>query len=261
MNFYNMSQFPNLRKEYDLSEYMKLKANSSSLMLLHYNQELNNFINGGITHGFHYAFYGNSLSGKTYFLEKLIMKNLENLIINKAKILIISTNGGFSYTKIKKSCNRKFSNNINDVIDIIRFRTDNEVFRFLLLLNKTENLPYSFIFLDNVNKLLDKKNVNLNTLSTNIKNINKNKKIGVVSIIYKEYNTRVEIKDFKNLICSDNLNAIIQFDFQFNFFNLDINLRFFNMKRRKYFIKICNNNGMKVLIFIFLLLIINNTIF
>jgi len=208
---------------------------------------LNKFLKGGITQGFHYALIGNSLSGKTYFLETLIVKNLEEFFNKKAKILIINTNGSFSYTKIKNSCNKNSAKILNEVIDIIRFRTDHEVLKFLLILNKTEKLPYSFIFIDNINKLIDKKNNNLNTLNIYVENLKKNKNIGVVSVIFKEYHNRVEIKDFKNLICSDPQNSIITFDFQLNFFNLDINLRLFNMKRRKYFLKINNYNGQKVI--------------
>lgn len=260
MNLYKNSQFSNLKKEYDLSEYMKLKKNDSSMTLFHFNQELNKFLSEGITQGFHYVFYGNTLSGKTYFLENLIIKNIENLLNFQTKILIISTNGSFHYAKIKNICNKKFYNKINEVIDIVRFRTDNEVLRFLLLLNKTENLPYSFIFIDNLNKLVDKKNTNLNTLNTNIENLKKNKNIGVVSVIFKEFNNRFEIKDFKSLVCFDNQNNLIRFDFKFNFFNLDLNLRFINMKRRKYFLKVYKNNDNKVIIYYFSIfsLLMNN---
>lgn len=255
MDFYNQSQFPNLKKEYDLSEYMQLKAINCSLVLSHYNQELNKFLNGGITPGFYYAFYGNTLSGKTYFLKTLIVKNLEELIKKNSKILIISTNGSFSYSFLKKKCNKNYSNKVNGVIDIVRFRTDNEVLKFLWLLNKTEKLPYSFIFIDNFNKITDKRNLNLNTLNMNIENLKKNKNIGVISIIFKDYNNRIEIKDFKSLMSSDRQNAIMQFDFQFNFFNLDLNLRLYNMKIRKYFLKISNNVGQKVFILFIVLLI------
>jgi len=247
IDFYNTSLYPNLKKEYDLSANIKLTSNNSYLKLSHYNQEFDKFLNGGITQGLYYMFYGHNLFGKTFFFETLILKNLETLIIHKAKILIISTNGSLTYTKIRNSFNGKFYNKINEVINIIRFRTDNEVLKFLFVLNKKESLPFSFIFIDNFNKQIDNKNINVKTLHTHIENLKKNKNIGVVSVIFNHSN-RIEIKDFKNLICSDSQINKIQFDYLFKFVNLDLNFRFFNLKKRTYFLKIYNNIGYKVFV-------------
>lgn len=252
-NYLNNSQFQNTAKEYDLSEYEKLKKPIQiPFVFFHKNQELNKFLKGGITKGFHYSLYGNTLTGKTYFLETLIETNLNEILINKIKILIISTNGTFSYSKIEGMYNKENLKNIKDFIDIIKLRTENEILSLLISLNRIEEIPYSFIFIDNFGSISDKKNSNINNLYIQIENLKKNKNIGIVSIMFKEFNYRIDIKDFKLLKCSDQYFYIMNNDFQLTFFNLDINLKFYNMKKRRYFLKVYNNDGDIVIYFFYL---------
>ncbi len=249
---YNDSSIENSKREYSLLEFYNnsLKNNKIFFSLFHPNKDVNRFLNGGIKQGNSYSIYGNSLTGKSFFLEILIINNLKEILLNKTKILIITTNGGFTYTKLKKM-NTKFNNNnlnINQIIDILPLRTENDVLCYLDTLNRLQDPLYSFIFIDNFNKSCDKINSNLNTLNICIENLKKNKDIGFITVIFKEYNNSIEIKNFQPLISSDKFNFISFFNYQLTFFNNEIDLYISNLIKRKYFLNILDLNSEMVFI-------------
>lgn len=262
----------NHSRGYDLlSEYYSLKDEKETrnknefneISLTHQNQELNNFLKGGIRQGFTYFFYGDSLSGKTFFIETLIAKNFDKLLFKKSsKILLIDTNEGSSYRKIFQKLKIEKKKFDISYIDILRLRSDKEILNFLNLLNANKDFLYSFIFIDNFNQSFVLNSKEINQLSVIAESLAKNKKIGIVSIICKEWNTVIEKINTKNInekpVCIDEKLYLMTQNYQFTFINYGLDFQIKNNSNYKqsengfkYYVKILDNINTKVTIYIY----------
>jgi archaellum biogenesis ATPase FlaH len=122
------------------------------------NEKLNNFLTGGFIQGNIYEITGASLSGKSYFLNKLIARNFHNL----QKIIFFDLNDSFN---LKYICN-KFSISKEkllekiEVIKIIDFHSLvhalKEIFNSITNKNYVLTQKINFIFIDSLSLIANR---------------------------------------------------------------------------------------------------------
>jgi archaellum biogenesis ATPase FlaH len=114
------------------------------------NNKINEFLSGGFKRGLIYELQGQSLTGKSCFLNSLLYNNF-----SEGKILFIDTNSSFSYDNLmghKDYATMKSKidhiDNIFDFKDLLIYLQD--------LYTKEELKSYSFIIIDSLSLIANK---------------------------------------------------------------------------------------------------------
>lgn len=166
------------------SRYMENQISSPSCDVLSSgNLDLDNFLSGGFKQGLIYELIGNSCTGKTYFLKKLLKYNIES--INK-KILIIDTSGSYTFFKQYKN------------IEYKEFFFLKDLFSYL---STFVYKNYCYIIIDSLQILAPRWIDSDETFNKHFGNLILNlrdKGIGIIYTNFSKKNSQIELYNFNN---------------------------------------------------------------
>ena len=236
--------------DYLINAKTKPKSSEEIDQLITGNQKLNEFLSGGFKRGLIYELQGQSLTGKSYFLNGLLYNN-----IPRERILFIDTNSSFCYDNlIGHKEYATFKTNIDHIENILDLKDLLNYFQELH--RKAEIGSYSFIIIDSLSLIANKSSNKDDEIVKEFNNL-------ILSVVSKFnvgfiYTSTCRLKDkilydFKDLNIKTPLskemesnllgNLIFLHDYTLYFVGGSYSFNLNGIKNRKYFIKIKKEKG------------------
>jgi hypothetical protein len=244
------------------------------------NEVINKFLSGGFHQGKIYELSGQSLSGKSYFINNLILYNLNT----SAKILFIDLSASSLNMKLKNICegggniNSNISNNSTNInktnntgssskintidIKLTHITHITEFKELYLYLKSIQDDGYTYIFIDPLsfvlNRMLEKDDELIKEFNSLIIKLVKRYNIGLIytTNVFKIkekllYDFTANINYFtKELDLPFPTNSMLMKDFTFTFYPMPFSYNKNGLRSRKIYLKIKKEKGVSEDIFI-----------
>jgi archaellum biogenesis ATPase FlaH len=250
----NNSLFEDFLKKNLLQETESDIIKTEKFLLVSKNNQINNFLNGGLHLGNIYELYGTSLSGKSFFINNLLKNNLHKL--NKdQKIIFYDTNNSLT-TKVKFfNPNNQLINNNSEISPLVHI----EIYNFKELIKSLNDLltkpnEYAFIIIDSLSMIANKfyfdrkKDLDIQAeFSQIINTLAYRFKIGIIYTTNSMKTKEKEIFNFPipgtSIICKEYFQSLshnihMRVDYTLTFYLPYCNTKISSLKNMKYYLKI-----------------------